>query len=250
MALSAWQATIVNESGDVIPSAQIQVIDDATGLNADIFANSGGTPAANPFTATAGGFAQFYANAGTYRVIASDSGTGFSETWEDQRLGDAQARDTGTGADQVPTNGDLPTFGTAATKDTGTDSGQVPTADDLGVVGKTNYHSGNLNVVEFGGVAAGQDLIIGFANSSTSARFYAPIFSNTAPTGITTVGTFAALIMTSYAAAGSGVAPTVLLGSSSNRMISFQISGLTGLSPGDPVMLRSESASSKITVNF
>lgn len=247
MALSAWQATIVNESGDVIPSASIEVVDESTGLTATIYANAGGGSLGNPFSAGTNGFARFYADAGSYTITASDAGSGFSESFNNVRLGNAQGYDVGTGADQVPLNSNL---GTAATKNTGTASGQVPTADDLGVVAETNYHSGNLNVVDFGGVADGDDLIIGYANSSTSARFYAPIFSNTAPTGITTVGTFNALIMTSYATVGAGVAPTGLLSSSSNRMISFQISGLTGLSLGDPVMLRSVSASSKITVNF
>ena len=44
----------------------------------------------------------------------------------------------------VPTNADLPTFGTAAEADTGLATGQVPTADDMGMVGETvNYHGGN-----------------------------------------------------------------------------------------------------------
>ena len=116
MALSAWQRSIVNENGDVIPSATVQVIDDATGLNATIFSDSSGTSLSNPFTTTVNGFAQFYANAGTYRIVASDSGTGFSETWQDQRLGDAQARDVGTASNQLPTSGVLSTAvtGTAA----------------------------------------------------------------------------------------------------------------------------------------
>lgn len=103
MALSAWQATIVNEFGDVIPSASVQVIDKDTGLASDIYSTAGGASLGNPFLADTNGFAQFYTNAGTYRIIASDAGSGFSETWEDQRLGDTQARDTGTSDGEVPT---------------------------------------------------------------------------------------------------------------------------------------------------
>jgi len=50
----------------------------------------------------------------------------------------------GTGATEIPTNGDLPVFGTAATKDTGLASGQLPTADQLNMVGETiNYTGAN-----------------------------------------------------------------------------------------------------------
>lgn len=107
MALSAWQATIVNESGDVIPSASIEVIDKGTGLAATIYSTVGGASLGNPFPANSGGFGRFYAEAGTYNITASDSGSGFSETWNDVRLGDAQEKDIGTLADQVPTNANL-----------------------------------------------------------------------------------------------------------------------------------------------
>ena len=182
------------------------------------------------------------AHAASYEV-----GTATGQIPRNSDLGTAAQVDTGTAAGEVPTNADL---GTASTKDTGTASGQIPTADDLGVVGETNYTSGNVNLYEFGGVATGDDIIIGYANSSTSARFYAPILSNTAPTGITVTGTFDALIMTSYATVGSGLVPSSILSSSSNRMLSFQVSGLSGLSLGDPVMLRTESSTSKIVINF
>lgn len=181
-------------------------------------------------------------NAASYEV-----GTEAGQIPRNSELGTAAQANTGTAAGEVPTNGDL---GTASTKNTGTATGQIPTADQLNMVGETNYTTGNLNLYEFGGVAAGDDIVIGYANSSTSARFYAPIISNTAPTGITVTGTFDARIMTSYAAVGSGLVPTGILSSSSNRMVSFQVSGLSGLSLGDPVMLRTESSSSKIVVNF
>jgi len=128
MALSAWQATIVNESGDVIPSASIEVIDKGTGLAATIYSNSGGASLGNPFPANAGGFGRFYANAGTYNITASDSGSGFSETWNDVRLGDAQAKDTGTGSSQVPTNANL----SAAVCGTASFSGDVYTFTPVG----------------------------------------------------------------------------------------------------------------------
>ena len=85
MALPAWQATIVNEFGDIIPSPVITVIIEATGLPASLFSNRGGTTplgSGGVFTAGVGGFAQFFAAPAEYRVTASDAGSGFSQTWD------------------------------------------------------------------------------------------------------------------------------------------------------------------------
>mgnify|MGYP000424562737 CR=1 FL=1 len=93
MTLSTFQATIANESGDVLPGAEISVILESTGLAATIYSTRGGAALANPMFADSEGFAQFYANAGEYRIVAT-SGV-FSRTWRYVRLGDGGAKDVG-----------------------------------------------------------------------------------------------------------------------------------------------------------
>ena len=68
----------------------------------------------------------------------------------------AASYEVGTAAGQIPRNSDLPTFGNAAQADTGTATGQIPTADDLGIVGETNYTSGNYEPGTFSGLNVAQ----------------------------------------------------------------------------------------------
>lgn len=85
MALPAWQATIVTEDGDIIPSPVITVLVESTGLPAVLFSNRAGTTplgTAGVFTAGTDGFAQFFAAPDLYRVKASDAGSGFERTWD------------------------------------------------------------------------------------------------------------------------------------------------------------------------
>lgn len=84
MALPAWQATIVNSVGDIIPSAEITVLIEATGLPATLFSDRAGTVPLGTlgvFPANVDGFAQFYAAPAEYRITAEDSGSGFTQTW-------------------------------------------------------------------------------------------------------------------------------------------------------------------------
>lgn len=105
MTLSVYQATVTNGSGDILPSADIEVILESTGLPATIYSTRGGAALANPFASDADGFAQFYADAGEYRITAT-SGV-FSRVWRYVRIGDAGAVNTGTGFDQIPLNADI-----------------------------------------------------------------------------------------------------------------------------------------------
>ena len=77
MALPNWQRTVVTQSGDVVPNAEVQVVVEATGLDADIFSDRAGTtPRSNPFFTGSNGLAQFYAAPGEYRITATGpSGT-------------------------------------------------------------------------------------------------------------------------------------------------------------------------------
>lgn len=137
MSLPIWQATIVNEFGDIIPSATITVKDEATGLGLTVYSDRNGASDLGTngvFTAGADGFAQFFAPAGNYSINAKQPINGFEKTFDFVVLtGTAATKNTGTGAGDVPLNSDLPTFGSAATKDTGTGAGDVPLNADVRV---------------------------------------------------------------------------------------------------------------------
>lgn len=111
MALPVFQRTVVNSSGDIIPSPVITVVIEATGVAASLFSDRNGTIALGSggvFSGDANGKAVFYTAPGVYRVTAEDAGTGFSDTWRYvPMVGDAATTDTGTGANQIPTNNDL-----------------------------------------------------------------------------------------------------------------------------------------------
>ena len=107
MALPNWQRTIVTETGDVIQNAEIKVVNEATGLDADIFSDRDGlVELSNPFFTGSDGFAQFYASPGEYRITAI--GPSGQVTWRYEVLsGTASIRDVGTGSTQIPSNSDL-----------------------------------------------------------------------------------------------------------------------------------------------
>ena len=85
MAKAAWNRTIVDASGNVLPGADITVTDERTGTLATLFDDREGNDAkSNPFVADTNGFARFFADAGVYRVVA-ESGA-LSRTWRFQSL--------------------------------------------------------------------------------------------------------------------------------------------------------------------
>lgn len=161
MSLPIWQATIVNEFGDIIPSATITVKDEATGLGLTVYSDRNGTTPIGTngvFTAGVDGFAQFFAPAGNYSINAKQPINGFEKTFDFVVLtGTAATKNTGTGAGDVPLNSDLPTFGTAAAADTGLLTGNVPTADELNMVGETvNYTGANYQPTTINGIGVPQ----------------------------------------------------------------------------------------------
>ena len=104
MSLNVWQRNIVTESGDVIPDAEIEVFDAGSSSKPDLFSDpDGNSSITNPFNADSNGFARFYVAGGRYDVAINGV-----VLWEDVALGATQSRDTGTAADQIPTNADLP----------------------------------------------------------------------------------------------------------------------------------------------
>jgi hypothetical protein len=120
MTLSVFQATITDQSGDVQAGAEVEVVNEATGLPATLYSTRGGAATTNPMFADADGFAQFYTEPGEYRITAT-SGV-FSKTWRYVRIGDAGGKDAAT----VARNGDYMTYGGTANAITLTSANTLP----------------------------------------------------------------------------------------------------------------------------
>ena len=226
MTLSAWQATVQDANGNIVPNAEVTVLVESTGLPATIYSTRGGAALSNPFTADINGFAQFYANKGEYRITAV-SGV-FSNIFRYVRIGDAGGYDVQSS----------PSDATA---------GRLLTNETTSIGGFVNYTGANLNPNVFGGGTVGV-VADGYANSSSIAVFTANIISNTAPVSISVVGSFSVYTATD-ALIAAGVVP--VLGSiKSNRVAPFVVTGLTGLTAKENLTLRPDTTSSKITVNF
>lgn len=137
MSLPVFQATVVNDSGDIIPSPVITVVIESSGLPATLFSDRNGTVplgTGGVFNGGVDGFSQFYAEPNEYRVTAEDSGSGFSITWRYVVLS-----------------------GTAATSNiqaspTDATVGAVLTNETTEIGGKTNYTSANYQPEDRGGV--------------------------------------------------------------------------------------------------
>jgi len=218
-----------------------------TGTGADQVPTNGDLPtfgtAAQADTGTAPSEVPRNSDLGT--AAQANTGTAPSEVPRNSDLGTAAQANTGTAPSEVPRNSDL---GTAATKNTGTATGQIPTADQLSMVGETvNYTGANLNPNVFGGGSVGV-VTGGYANSAKIAVFTANIMSNTPPASITVVGTFSVYTAADVLIA-SGVTP-ILGNIESNRVVPFVVFGLTGMIAKENLTLRSDTTSSKITVNF
>ena len=153
MSLPVWQATIVNEFGDIIPSPTMTIISEVTGLGLTVYSDVNGTTPLGTngvFTGGADGFVRFFAPAGRYSIKAENLGAGFERTFRFVPLvGDSAFYEIGTGAGEVPTNGDL---GTAAQADIGLLIGNVLGADSINPNGDV-WGAGN---VEYGTNANGE----------------------------------------------------------------------------------------------
>lgn len=146
----------------------------------------------------------------------------------------------------------IPTYGTAATADvttstTDTTAGRVLRAEDAYATNSINFHTGNTNFNVFGGIAAGDRVATGFAVSATVAIFFLDISSVTSATGITAFGTFDALNAGLSTIASS---VTLALSSSSNNKKVVLVATVSGRTIGEPLILITGTASSRIQVNF
>jgi len=115
---------------------------------------------------------------------------------------------------------------------------------------RTFYHSGNTNFNEFGGISSNCLIAYGYAASSTIAVLYLPISSKGKPSSISITSTFRLVSFTGTVATGLSSSIQIQAVKSTNKWLVCDISGLSGLTTEAPLELRSESASSKITVNF
>lgn len=87
MTLGVFQRTIVDNSGDTIGGATVEVRRESDGALVPLFADRDGTSGvANPATAGPDGFLQFYAARGRYRIKATSGG--YARTWRDVPLVD------------------------------------------------------------------------------------------------------------------------------------------------------------------
>jgi hypothetical protein len=227
MANSIWQETIQDNARNNVAGAQIDVFDEVTGLRATIFSTLGGASLTNPFFADAEGFAVYYAGPGTYRVVATDTGTGQTKTHRYIRLGDAASRDSGLGTDELPDS------------------------DNLNMVSAVNnFTSNNLNPNVFGGQDANDVIVQGLAVNSTTAIFKLPISTVNGPSSITINGTFNVSDEVTGVAVGggSGVSAFSLELVSSSKIAVLAINGLS-VTTDQRLIIRIVTSASKITVN-
>lgn len=96
MPLARYQFTVVDDAGNVLPAASVEVRREAAGSPiASIFSDrEGATPLGNPFVADGDGYAAFHAAGGAYRITASKNG--FSREWRYVGIGLAQEADAVT----------------------------------------------------------------------------------------------------------------------------------------------------------
>jgi hypothetical protein len=94
MALARWQATIMDDAGNVLNGAQVTVRREVAGAPlANLFADRDGLVGmGNPFPAGADGFAAFHVAGGAYRITATLGG--FSREWRYVAVGLAAESDS------------------------------------------------------------------------------------------------------------------------------------------------------------
>ncbi len=94
MVLARWQATVVDEAGNVMPAASVEVRHETAGAPlASLFSDrSGLVGIGNPFNADGDGFAAFHAVGGAYRITATLGAV--TQTWRYVGVGLAGEKDT------------------------------------------------------------------------------------------------------------------------------------------------------------
>jgi len=120
MARGVWQNNIQTGTGDIVPGASIDVVNEATGLEIDVYAaRTGGSVLSQPLYADANGYIKFYVEPSRIRVTAT--GVAGSQTFRDQLIMVPQESSTDATADRVMTVGAFGLGGTDAPSSTGAD---------------------------------------------------------------------------------------------------------------------------------
>ena len=93
MPLARYQFTVVDDAGNVLPAASVEVRREAAGAPiASIFSDrDGATPLGNPFVADGDGYAAFHAAGGAYRITATSGA--FSRVWRYVGIGTLAEQD-------------------------------------------------------------------------------------------------------------------------------------------------------------
>jgi hypothetical protein len=136
-----YQGYIKDDQGNIIEGASVEVRDQDTNTIVDLWSNRATTSTkSNPTTTDSNGYFFFYRTAGRYKItVTSDS---YSAVFNNVPIGNAQERDTGINAGQIPLVDDLadialsgeyddllnaPALGSAAFLVAGTGGGEVRT---------------------------------------------------------------------------------------------------------------------------
>ena len=142
-------------------------------------------------------------------------------------------------------------YGTQVYKDINTEEGTWTRQLDNGTwsTWQPVYTGANLNPNVFGGVGASDYIAVGWAQSATSARFILPTSGLTSPSSISIASTFSVLKGPSIVGGGGGIS-SFTMSSPSNKATVIEATGLSGLVVGEILQLYSDTAASKITVDF
>jgi hypothetical protein len=132
--MNVFQRNVVDEAGNVIPLAEIEVFFAGTSSKPDLFSDDQSTPLTNPFSADSSGFFRFYVAGGAYDIAVNSS-----VRWENIRLGSMSSQDADdvviTGGDVTLTSPLKTSAGSAAapalTKTGDTDTGLFYPADNV-----------------------------------------------------------------------------------------------------------------------
>lgn len=102
MALARWQATIVDDEGNVLPAATVTVRLEATGNLANLKSDrAGASGIANPLTADPDGYAAFHVVGGSYKITAALGA--FTREWRYVAIGTGAETDVAGGVTRVHT---------------------------------------------------------------------------------------------------------------------------------------------------
>jgi hypothetical protein len=130
MALARWQATIVDEDGNILPGASVEVREEISGLPlAVLYSDRAGVVSiGNPFVADAEGFAAFHAIGGAYKITATSGA--FSRIWRYVAVGTAAESDEG-----AFTLSEFVATGTTSLRTAADHAGDLFSLKDFGAVG-------------------------------------------------------------------------------------------------------------------